>query len=375
MKIELGTKEKDMMKKIILLPIIALSIGGMFLTSCGDGEKVHLNYGTKITNALEDITSYGNLQTKINDGSNFLIVVYTKSGCSCWNTFEHMVLEPFNAENNTLIYKINYNLFFSGDEPLDTFGISISESNASIALFKDGKVKTQEMYQESNKMFKDKSYFEAWFEKNCVLPNMFYINKSQLDGLYASTTPFVIEFSRETCPDCRYVNSHGLKDFSTKISTSKPLYIFDVDEVRLDSSGNIQTDIWNTFKKEYGLSNELNFVYGYGTGYVPTFFYIEPNGTDKAGINVNKSAAVFVNDKIELVDGIYKVKTSFYSEARKPNLSYLSSASTPVLEGLVIPESDVTVYPEYGNYIAWNYSAAEVYHNPLLNLFLEQYLK
>ncbi|MFA5283337.1 MAG: hypothetical protein WC366_02285 [Bacilli bacterium] len=362
------------MKKINILPLLALALISITSVGCSNAEKVHLNYGTMISGDLVDIATYGNLESKIKDEENFAVVVYTKSGCSCWSTFEHMVLEKFNEENHTLIYKINYNLFFNGDESLNTYGLSISNERVTIALFKDGKVQVQEMYDESNKIFKNLDEFNIWFDKNAVLPNMFFVNKAELDELYVGSVPFVIEFERATCPDCAWVNSHGLKYYSTNNDGKEPVYIFDVDEVRLDDQGEIKTAEWNAFKDEYGLSSTNNAIYGYDTGFVPTFYYVEPNGTDKAGA-VIKSGSVFVNDTISLVDNQYRVTKSYYTEERKEHLAYLSEkVATQVLSGLILTAEDVTVYPQYNNYVAWNYTSAEQYHNPLLWAFLDYYL-
>lgn len=362
------------MKKIRVLPLLALILASITSTGCSSAEKVHLNYGTMISDDLVDITTYGNLESKIKSEENFAVVVYTKSGCSCWSTFEHMVLEKFNKENHTLIYKINYNLFFNGTENLATYGLSISLERVTIALFKDGKVQTQEMYEENNKIFKNLDEFKIWFDKNAVLPNMFYVDKVGLDELYVGSASFVIEFERATCPDCTWVNAHGLKYYSTNNDGKKPVYIFDVDEVRLDDQGEVKTAEWNAFKDEYGLSSTNNATYGYDTGFVPTFFYVEPNGTNKAG-EVIKSGSVFVNDTISLIDNQYRVTKSYYTEERKEHLAYLSDkVATQVLIDLVLTAEDVTVYPQYNNYVAWNYTSAEQYHNPLLWAFLDYYL-
>ena len=45
---------------------------------------------------------------------------------------------------------------------------------------------------------------------------------------------------------------------------------------------------------------------------------------------------------------------------------------TKVLKGLTVPETD---YVQYGDYYFWSQNAAARYHTPILNAFLDTYLK
>lgn len=359
------------MKKI-LLAIIPLCLISIASSACSTESKINLVYGREVDNTLVDIATYGDLKSKIEDQSNFILAVYTKNGCACWSTFEHMVMEKYNNEKHTLIYKINYNNFFEGETKLDTFGLDIRSDRATISLFKEGTLKYQEVYSEGNKIFTNKDYFAEWLEGKANLPTIFYISKAQLDQKYLGSEKFLINFSRETCPDCSYLNKTALKSFGEKHLDMKSSYIFDVDEIRLDKDGNVQTEIWNAFKDEYGLSNVNNTTYGYNSGYVPTLFLIQPNNGEK--ISSIKMASVYFNDTIAKNDqSQYYVSKSFYSTTRYSSIeAYAKNVQTNVLEGVVVDDADVVEYN--GNYY-WTHEGAAKYHAPLMEAFLNYSLE
>ena len=137
---------------------------------------------------------------------------------------------------------------------------------------------------------------------------------------------------------------------------------------KLDDEGNVNAEQWQTFKDDYGLSNKHNPVYGYNTGYVPTFLYINGYLTGAQYL----SGCVVFNDTVVEQDSKYVVTDSYYTSERLGSLTYLdSSVQTRILKGKTLGSKDVTVYPEYGNYVAWNHESAEQYHNVFVEKFLD----
>ncbi|MCQ3035393.1 MAG: hypothetical protein MJ248_04205 [Bacilli bacterium] len=362
----------------------AAILSSFSLASCNKPELINLAYGS-LDNSLKEIT-YTDLATMVNDEDSFILAITSSSlGCGCWSTFKNQVLLPYQNENHVMIYYINHQEFYDASQKLlDTFGLTIT-IDPGFGLFNKGKLKYTEKYSSKNYVFSKQEYFVEYMQDKVKLPHVYYVSKDMLDELYKGTTAFNIMFSRSNCGDCKYVLKNALLEYAEgkDKNPNQSLYILECEDVYVkyggttvklreyDSEGNLTTASqtrWQAFKDEYGLSS-VNETYGFNTGVVPTFMHVEPNGSNK-NVSVIKDAAVYFNDVVSLIDGKYIVTDSFYTEERQQSLSYISGVKTKVLKGLELNPNDVT---SYGEYISWNHDAAEKYHTPLLNAFLDKY--
>lgn len=365
--------------------LLTTVLGSLSLASCKKDEVINLAYGS-IDNSLKEI-NYTELATMINDEDSFILAITSSSlGCGCWSTFKNQVLLPYQNTNHVMIYYINHQEFYDASQKLmDTFGLTIT-IDPGFGLFSKGVLKYTEKYSSKNYVFSKQEYFVEYMSEKVRLPHVYYISKELLDELYKGNKSFNIMFSRSNCGDCKYVLKNGLLDYALGKDKNPDncLYILECEDVYVkyggtsvklreyDSEGNLTPASqarWQTFKDEYGLSNVNNETFGYNTGSVPTFMHVEPNGSSKSG-SVIKDQAVYFNDVVSLVDGKYVVTDSYYTNERQNSLGYISNVNTKVLKGLELSANDVTAY---GEFISWNHDAAEKYHTPLLNAFLDKY--
>ena len=198
---------------------------------------------------------------------------------------------------------------------------------------------------------------------------MLYVNLDQFLALFNKGEQLTVGYLRGSCLDCSYVEDAVLSPFNAKDNNVSYVIDCDVDGIRL-TNGQYDEGQWNTFKEDFGLSSSGNEDYGYGLGYVPSFYTY---GGQKAQTVSERivDGAVYLNDKIEknAETGDYYVANSFFTEERKPLLGFLgnSKVETTVIKGLKVPMADV----ENGE---WKKSAAAKYHNPLLEAYLNAYV-
>lgn len=349
------------MKKSLLLLLPSLIISG--LTSCDIApDKVHLIYGSSIDTSPIQLT-YDEFNNMIKNEESFIIAM--TPDCGCLGGFM-LTLEYFVSNNPHLVYYIEDTEF---NDSKDSFGLPISDSLPSFAIYDKGKASFIQVYEaETNsRIFLNVESFTNYILENTIAPVANYIDKSTLDEKINNEKEFLIMYSRSTCPDCTYLNDYALLDYlyENGEDINDTLYIIDcdVEGIRL-TNGEFDETQWINFKNSYGLSNVNNKTYGFNEGYVPTIQY------RKDGLVA--SQLVYLNDTIGLNENDeYYVQSSFFSEDRLSNLSYAKDVEINVIEGLVIPDEFINIQ---GSYYSWDKANARTYYDPLLKAFLAAFL-
>ncbi len=360
------------MKNLAKLSCLFL-LAALPLSSCNGEGKIQLVYGQCYSDDVVAIT-HSELSGLVGDDMSFVVIVTPVSNCSCWSTFRNQVIKPYIEETNLLVYALNYNDFFTASTSLDTFGIDIRADRQTFAIFNLGNLQINLAYDSSNYIFKDYGTFKNFMDENVLLPKIIDIKNAQLEALYLQNEDFLIYFGRSLCGDCSYIDSHFLMEYVKKHPDMQYIYYFDGEEVReYDDDGNLTEQgeaNWIAFKNKYGLSEATNPKYGYGEGYVPTFFYVSPNGTSTSS-EVVQDGAVYFNDTIALNENNeYFVEITYYSNSRVSNLKYLGDLEA--LEGTILSSDEVLVSESGAIY--WKQASAAVYHDKYLENFLNYYI-
>ncbi len=350
---------------MFLLPLLALSS----LASCGGetggGEKTFLDMGRLFDAAadshFEDI-AYGDLQSMAANGESFLLLVYDdRSSCECWAVFRNTIYS-FMEERNAKVYALTVREIDSSNE----FGIDVVSDTETIAIFDKGKLKEQRYRVGTEDSFAtDPDYFLYYMDERLEYSPLLEVNDRQLEELYGGGGEFTVYYGRSGCSDCSFVEGHFLSGFFERQELAD-FYYYDLEPLRDDA------EAYQAFKDEVGLSEKGNPGLGYGEGVVPTFFHVNPaGGTTKA--EMIDDACVYLNNTVALEDGKYVVADSFYSQNRLEYLESLplSNVEPKVLEGIEIPEEDII---SSGERFYWKNSAAAVYADPILEVFLLYYL-
>ncbi len=350
------------MKKIsislLTLPLM------LTLFSCENTpSKVKLIYGSLCDETATSIT-YEQYSEMVGDEQSFIIAM--TPDCGCLGTFT-IVLDAFVNENPHIIYTItNVEI---GDN--DSFGLPVYDQKPTFAIFDKGKIKYTQVYDEeyNTSVFLNQKTFTNYILENTIQPLVNYIDKTQLDEHISNNDEFLILYSRNTCPDCTYLNRHGLKEyldvFEENLDTNFYIIDCDVEGIRYNAQGEYDESQWVAFKNSYGLSNVNDSTFGYDVGYVPTIQV-------RKGEQI-QSAFVYLNDELSKnEDNSFYVSRSFFDEDRLPHLKYLEGIENNIIEGIKIPEENVNIA---GEYMSWVRDAADVYYLPLLNAFLDYYLR
>ena len=120
------------------------------LSACQNTEsytKVNLTFGKLydsskseyIDDHLVTLTHSG-LTSLVNSKKEFVLLVYDKDNtCTCWADFEKTILS-FVKMKNALMYAISPSEFDGGHE---TFGLTISKSEETVAIFEEGRSKNK----------------------------------------------------------------------------------------------------------------------------------------------------------------------------------------------------------------------------------------
>ena len=282
---------KTIHKVLMLLPLF----GCLGLSSCNDdvnnSKKINFATGSfdEKFNAghFEDIN-----QTQLNNlreaNVDFIIYAETRGCLTCADVEQK--LKHYIDDYGLTIYRIVYGSLDSTDP------LKLSSKTAPIlGFYKEGKKLDIIPYSSNTKSFETQEAFNKMFEKYVDLPSYFYITPEELDDKLKSKKSFVVHFTRSTCPDCSYLNSHFLDEYMLK-NKDKTFYIIECDiagrRYSIDSDpSNPQVDSqkWQEFKDKYQLSTNTSSEFGYDLGVVPTFQYYE-NGTLKASdVYVNES--------------------------------------------------------------------------------------
>ena len=367
-----------MRKKLFVLPLL---IAPLILGGCPSNpyEKVHIDYGTYQDESLR-VINHAEMDELISNKRSFVIAISPEANnCLCWHDFK-AILNDYIQNEHVLIYEINYKSFFdTAGNQLDTHGVEIHKSEETFAIFKEGKLAKQEIYNANNAMFKQKEKFKEYMDNNITMPNMYYIDLIDLKAISDSKQEAVIYFGRGNCPDCQYVEKNFFPTY--KFAENKRMYVVDCETigVREYQEGTSaltpeSQERWNQFKDMYGLSNKYNEDFGYNTGYVPTFQLIKGNTGSYASDIL--SASVYFNDTVTMENDAYTISDSFYSEERLSKLQYLDNVETKVLKGKGLTRDEVSVN-EYGGkyYVSFIKEKAAKYHDPLLKAFLDYALE
>ena len=355
--------------------ILPLSLA--VLTACPkpvDDKIAHLHYGQMATETYEAI-DYQTLSEKVENKETFLVSVYAE-GCTCWSTFQ-TVLSQYIRDTHVIVYALGYKSFHSSSgETLDNFGLKLKSGYTSFAIFKDGKPLVD--VNSEKKELKEYEPFKKMMDASVTLPKIFYISKAQVDTLYASNETSLLYFARSNCQDCQYFDRNFLDTYEAE----KNIYILDCEKIGIreyDETGQLTPAsqlAWNKFKEDYGLAEANNPTYGYSTGYVPSLFLLHGNGDPEHPAATFLQGSVFFNDTVEKIGDDLVVTKSYYSSARQSSLNYVDYITEPVLEGMVLPASDVDTFTFGENtFYAWKQERAAEYHTPLVKAFLDKNVK
>ena len=342
----------------LLAPMMCLSLVG-----CHSNVGMKLTYGTYISTTDEsknDATkiNYSELSARMSsDGAyhneNFLLTVAPTNGCICWAKFQ-AVLKQFIKETHYLVYQINCDEFGENSN----FGLTFQDGHVTFAIIKGGNIVKQYM---SSSVLDSKDALKSEVDKFVRAPELYYVDEPFLNEAIKTGETTLVEYIRNGCSDCNYVNPNILWTFAHQNVFATKMYVIDLQD--LWETRNDSTDYQN-FKDRYLLSKAFDENYGYDNGYVPTFQYYQRGKI--------KSASVTFNDEIAKVNDEYKVVNSYYTQERLPNLEYAQNVSTNVLKGLTLAEEDVLAFN--GEYY-WNQNKAVEYHKPLFEAFLKTYTK
>lgn len=349
-------------KALFVIPMLATSL---LASSCSSSSnKITLIYGDKNATDVVDI-NYSDLKSKIDDKETFILTVEPDSACVCWSNF-YPIIKNYIKDNHIIIYHIKYGSF--GDK--DSFGLNIRKGYTSFAIAENG-IWRQNLLSDSNDLFSSKDKFYTYMSEVSNLPHYFYVNLEDVNNMISANEQSVIYFARNNCSDCTYVNKNVLNQYAKNNVERKNLYILDCESLGIrqyDEQGKLTPEsqiLWDEFKVQYGLAEQNNPKFGFGSGYVPTFQVVKQNQYI--------SGAVYFNDSLSKQGDKIVVSDTFYSSKRTANLQYLADFSgKKVLEGLEVKEEDTM---KFGDEYYWKQEKANEYHKPLLEAFLNYYLK
>lgn len=325
-----------------------------------EGEKVSLYYKDEtLTGITEfaDETALTDFESKLQNKENFIMVSYADSSCSCWNNFKLYILNPFVINTGIPVFAIHTDLLEGNYHGLK---INSAKTNTPVlGIYEKGKYKFGTSYSADKDVFINSKTFNDYIDHYTTRPLMAYISLEKLNTLLKGTSPFIINWSYNLCPDCKVFDNTFIKDYlKSGFQTKVPYYLIESAKLRNKDDASL----WNNIKDTYGLSNTKNTEYGYLTGFVPTLQYIEPNGTDYVVLKdispIISDMLVFQNDQLN--EGKTLITDSFFNGER--GKTYLGTYQTLIGKAL---SSDREKRSE------------EIYalHAPLATSFLNHYWK
>ena len=366
-------------KLAVVLPLISISLLASCNNSVSQEKKVSLTYGTNITldtvSDLKELTNDELLVKTRDEEEVFLLAVYQgdySKECLCWSTFKEVVRKYMNVHAD-MVYLYNAH---NQNEESKSLGIEkLNNSTPYLYVFNGQKVIAKFSYNNR----KDKAIFEDTTSETMYKRVMKVVNRSQLiyiDELFIKTcnvksnNDVVVMFMRSGCGDCKYALPNVVIPYFKEHKIEVNLYLYDMQKVWEDShaegASESQAKAYQNLKDEYGLSEKGNATFGYKNGVVPTI--------QKIRGGVIKDAAVYFNDSVsKKEDGSYYISSSYYSESRLANLTFLKDKKDfpTILEGMTI--TDGVLEMESGGYY-FTQNAANVYHKPIFEAFLDYYL-
>ena len=363
-------KVTEMKKLLFALPILALATLGA--TGCDSKKKTvnipRITYGTYMDTEAIEINYTELVEKAVVNEETMLVSVYDgtdgKSSCGCWNSFLP-ILNEYVQTYHTRIYYISRYQFAEGAE---NYGLTIlkESSNPTLALMQNGRKFSEYIYSKDTKpMFTSLDSLRSAIKHICRDPNLFMVNQAFLDDALFTRPEekVVVEYVWRTCPDCNDCLPEVILPYSFDNDFSTNIWIIDLDVeglLRVNGEKDKTNENYVNFLKEHHMSNKEDLVFGYDRGFVPTMQIWEKG--------VLKDMTVYFNDTLSKDGDNYKVTQTYYTPERVLNLSYTDT----VLLGLEVPATDVTLY---GEYASWNADAARKQHKPILESFLDMYVK
>ncbi len=244
-------------------------------------DEVKTQNGSYVT-----LTEYNQLSVMVEQEETFILMIGNAT-CGCTVEFLPIMQQWIDAYDI-----VTYYLEFTEIEfQTEKFGIPFVTGRIPILnIFDSGALKHYQAYNPNrssdNAFFYDFDLLEAWFNERIYFPSFRFLNQANLDFLFESKRNFILYIGREDCPDCSYAFQTFLVPFLKANPNLPPIYGFDVmvNGIRVptvpgqESTTGNNTPGWETFKSNYGMNTTLNTTFGYATGFVPTFMYIETDG-------------------------------------------------------------------------------------------------
>ena len=236
---------------------------------------------------------------------------------------------------------------------------------------KEGKKYKEFIYGPDNMpLFTDVEGMRKVVTKIADDPEFYYVNQNYLDNalFIEKNDKVVVNYIWHSCPDCNHSFPNVLRPYAEKHNLKTKIWLIDLEipGLLLNAAGEKDKTNQNyvNFLKEHHMSKEGDEVFGYDRGFVPTMQIWEKGEL--------KDMNVYFNDTVSYEDGKYVVSQSFFSKERVQHLNYTNT----VLEGKELSEDDVMVYEvESEKYYYWKQESAAKEHKPLLEAFLDKYVK
>lgn len=329
-------------------------------------SRIRLSFGSYSTTATTEI-EYGEFVAKMDAGENMIVVTYDSIysiDCSCWTGFKRIV-DDYVKDSNSIIYQIDRNEF----EDRENYGLTLLKENSNPTCFVASKGKVTHEYRAGSKnnesIFTTEEGFKKAIEKVTKPAQVMLVDRAYLRNAIDNSDERVVVYqARAKCGDCNYCTPNCLLPFSETHEFKYKVLLMDlqVPGIYYDEDGTTKNDeTYAAYKAEYQMTEATNQTYGYSTGVVPTFQVWEKGQL--------KDACVYFNDSLKKNDdGKWVVSETYYTE----NRAKVNFYNDKVLEGMEVPEEDITMYGEMG---FWKQEAAAVYHNQILESFLSYYVK
>ena len=343
-------------KVLLLLPILAFS--ATHLTSCGDEDRVRITYGTVMHQEMISL-SYSDFKNKMTNGENMIVATYDSEyslDCGCWRTFS-AINNIYVKQKGTVIYKLDRKEITKND-----YGLTIIDgSNPTCVVTNNGEVKYEYVYNPKSANIKMFEVYESFVsqmdnvtkEPQIILADIDFVQKAIFKE---NRKDFIVYHSRNKCPDCSYCTPMFLEPYCANNNLAKKVYMVDIQDIYDDKT------LYQGYKDKLQMNAEVNEIFGYQTGVVPTF-QIWNNG-------VLKDACVYFNDEVDRES--WTITNSYYTPERVKNLKYTDT----VLLGREIPDEEIGVcYWGTYEYDCWTQEAQAKIHNPILKSFLDYYAK
>jgi DNA gyrase subunit A len=171
-----------------------LLLGTFLLTGCNKPpkmEKVQIMYKysnlTEVINIVDDEnqTALEQLELKITDKENFVLVSYADYTCSCWSVFRDHVLRNYINTKKIPIYVIETDALGN-----DFKGLPIRKDLTNtpvIGIFAGGVCKYSIDYTSKSEIFIERDKFNEWMDARIKDPLMTYISLEEVNTLLKAT--------------------------------------------------------------------------------------------------------------------------------------------------------------------------------------------